>query len=81
MAGATVSNLAPSYRFHYLPGGSERHKYNLDSAEYANIVCGFLVAYRQARDAGMPPLDSARADVAPAKTVDEARAVAAQLIG
>ena len=31
---------------------SEGHKYNLDSAEYANIVCGFLVAYQQARDAG-----------------------------
>ncbi|WP_270042896.1 hypothetical protein [Solirubrobacter ginsenosidimutans] len=63
MAGATVSNLGGGYRFHYLPGAVERHKYNLDSAEYANIVLGFLVAYKQARDAGMPPLDSARAEV------------------
>src|SRR3954447_1836102 len=63
MHGATVANLGPSYRFHYLPQASERHKYNLDSAEYANIVCGFLVAYRQARDAGMPPLDAGRASV------------------
>ena len=63
MAGAAISNLGPSYRFHYLPGSSENHKYNLDSAEYANIVCGFLVAYRQARDAGMAPLDSTRANV------------------
>ncbi len=63
MAGASVSNLGPGYRFRYLPQSSDRHKYNLDTAEYANIVCGFLVAYRQARDAGMPPLDSGRADV------------------
>jgi hypothetical protein len=63
MDGATISNLGGGYRFHYLPGAVERHKYNLDSAEYANIVCGFLVAYRQARDAGMPALDPARAEV------------------
>ena len=61
MAGAAISNLGPSYRFHYLPGSSDNHKYNLDSAEYANIVCGFLVAYRQARDGGMAPLDATRA--------------------
>ena len=47
------------YRFHYLPRRHEDHKYNLDSAEYANIVCGLLVAYQQARGAGMPALDSA----------------------
>src|SRR4051794_4540689 len=63
MAGATVANLAPSYRFHYLPDVSEQHKYNLDSAEYANIVCGFLVAYQQARGLGMPGLDARRAAV------------------
>jgi hypothetical protein len=63
MSGATVSNLGGGYRFHYLPQAQERHKFNLDSAEYANIVCGFLVAYQQARNAGMPALDSARADV------------------
>jgi hypothetical protein len=63
MTGAKISNLGGGYRFHYLPGAVERHPYNLDSAEYANIVLGFLVAYKQARDAGMPALDSARADV------------------
>jgi hypothetical protein len=68
MNGATVANLGPGYRFHYLPQASEAHKYNLDSAEYANIVCGFLVAYRQARDAGMAPLDSGRAKVVRAWT-------------
>ena len=68
MDGATVSNLGPGYRFHYLPQAPEAHKYNLDSAEYANIVCGFLVAYRQARDAGMPALDSSRTRVVRAWT-------------
>ena len=63
MTGATTSNLGGGYRFHYLPQALEHHKYNLDSAEYANIVFGFLVAYKQARDAGMPALDSGRADV------------------
>lgn len=63
MSGAAISNLGPSYRFHYLPGSSDNHKYNLDSAEYANIVCGMLVAYEQARGAGMPPLDSTRTAV------------------
>jgi len=63
MAGAAIANLGPSYRFHYLPGEVERHKYNYDSAEYANIVCGFLVAYQQARALGMPALDARRAAV------------------
>ena len=58
MAGAAIANLGPSYRFHYLPGASDNHKFNLDSAEYANIVCGLLVAYQQARAGGMPALDS-----------------------
>jgi hypothetical protein len=63
MDGAAIANLGPGYRFHYLPHVSERHKYNLDSTEYANIVCGFLVAYQQAREQGMPALDRARAQV------------------
>ncbi|HEX6023116.1 MAG TPA: hypothetical protein VFZ00_14055 [Solirubrobacter sp.] len=63
MEKATISNFGPSYRFHYLPHLPENHKYNLDSAEYANIVCGALVAYRHARDAGMPALDRRRAAV------------------
>jgi hypothetical protein len=63
MPGATTANFGPSYRFHYLPNYAESHKNNLDSAEYANIVCGLLVAYQQARDAGMPALDAGRAQV------------------
>jgi hypothetical protein len=63
MAGATTSNLGPGYRFHYLPQAPEHHRYNVDSAEYACIVCGFLVAYAQARAAGMPALDERRASV------------------
>ncbi|MDA0137727.1 hypothetical protein OJ962_09475 [Solirubrobacter sp. CPCC 204708] len=63
MSGAKIANLGPSYRFHYLPGWPEHHKYNLDSAEYANIVCGVLVPYAVAREAGMQPLDSTRSAV------------------
>ncbi len=63
MAGAAVSNLGPGYRFRYLPQAPASHKYNVDSAEYACIVCGFLVAYQQARMAGMPALDRERAAV------------------
>jgi hypothetical protein len=63
MAGEAVANLGPGYRFHYLPQEPDHHKYNVDSAEYASTVCGFLVAYQQARQAGMPALDRARAAV------------------
>jgi hypothetical protein len=63
MPGAEVSNLGGGYRFHYLPQAPARHKYNLDTAEYANIVCGFLVPYEQARAAGMAALDRERASV------------------
>lgn len=49
----------PGYRFHYLPQFGEDHRFNLDSAEYANIVCGALRFYEQGLAAGMRPLDPA----------------------
>jgi hypothetical protein len=58
MSGEVLPNLGPSYRFHYLPQFNENHRYNLDSAEYANIVAGFLVDYQRALELGMPPLPS-----------------------
>ncbi|HET8952571.1 MAG TPA: hypothetical protein VFN44_18750, partial [Solirubrobacteraceae bacterium] len=51
----TTTNLAPSYRFHYLPNRPESRATNLDSAEYANITLHFLAFYDEARRAGMPP--------------------------
>jgi hypothetical protein len=49
-------NLGPGYRFHYLPHKPPDHGLNLDSAEYANMTCHFLVWYEQALRAGMVPL-------------------------
>jgi hypothetical protein len=56
MPGQKLANLGPSYRFHYLPQFDEGHRYNLDSAEYANIVAGFLVDYERALQLGMEPI-------------------------
>ena len=50
-------NTGPGYRFHYLPQFGEDHHANLDSAEYATIVCGALLFYGQARSAGMAELE------------------------
>jgi hypothetical protein len=49
-------NLGPDYRFHYLPHKPPDHGLNLDSAEYANMTCHFLIWYEQALGAGMLPL-------------------------
>jgi hypothetical protein len=49
-------NLGPGYRFHYLPQANPDHPYNLDSAEYANETCHFIVHYEQALRAGMAPI-------------------------
>ena len=49
-------NLGPGYRFHYLPHAPPTHPFNLDSAEYANKTCHFILYYEQALRAGMPPL-------------------------
>jgi hypothetical protein len=50
-------NLGPDYRFHYLPHKPPGHGLNLDSAEYANMTCHFLIWYEQALRAGMAPLE------------------------
>ena len=50
----------PGYRFHYLPQFSPDNPTNIDSAEYATIVCGVLQFYEQARRAGMRPLSRAQ---------------------
>ncbi len=50
-------NLGPGYRFHYLPNQRAGHPFNVDSAEYANMTIHFLLFHRQARVAGMAPLD------------------------
>ena len=49
-------NLGPGYQFHYLPHKPPTHGLNLDSAEYANMTCHFLIWYEQALRAGMAPL-------------------------
>jgi hypothetical protein len=49
-------NLGPGYRFHYLPHKPPDHGLNLDSAEYANMTCHFILWYEQALRAGMTPL-------------------------
>jgi hypothetical protein len=49
-------NLGPGYRFHYLPHEPPGHGLNLDSAEYANMTCHFLIWYERALRAGMVPL-------------------------
>jgi hypothetical protein len=48
-------NLGPGYRFHYLPHKPPDHGLNLDSAEYANMTCHFVIWYEQALRAGMAP--------------------------
>jgi hypothetical protein len=50
-------NLGPDYRFHYLPHKPPDHGLNLDSAEYANMTCHFLIWYERALQAGMVPLE------------------------
>ena len=45
-------NLGPGYRFHYLPHKPPDHPFNLDSAEYANMTCHFIIWYEQALRAG-----------------------------
>jgi hypothetical protein len=49
-------NLGPGYRFHYLPHKPPDHPLNLDSAEYANMTCHFVLWYERALRAGMQPL-------------------------
>jgi hypothetical protein len=50
------TNLGRGYQFHYLPDAAVDHRFNLDSAEYANITCQFIRHYEQALRAGLDPL-------------------------
>jgi hypothetical protein len=58
--GMRIANTGPGYRFHYLPHFSDGHRVNVDSAEYATIVCGALLFYGRARVAGMADLSAAQ---------------------
>ena len=49
-------NFGAGLRFRYLPHLPRSAPWNVDSAEYANIVLSWLRFYPQARAAGMPPL-------------------------
>jgi hypothetical protein len=51
-------NLGPGYRFHYLPQAIPSHPYNLDSAEYANETCHFIIHYEHALRVGMAPISA-----------------------
>jgi hypothetical protein len=63
MPGMVVANLGPSYRFHYLPQTGDAAHANVDSSEYANIVCGALPFYEQGLRAGMAPLTASQVRV------------------
>ena len=54
--GMRIPHLGPGYRFHYLPQYTAGHPVNVDSAEYANIVCGSLRFYDEALRMKMAPL-------------------------
>ncbi|HEU5314515.1 MAG TPA: hypothetical protein VFX49_00265, partial [Chloroflexota bacterium] len=54
--GDRVPYTGPGYRFHYLPQNNASSPANVDNAEYANLVCGTIAYYEQARRAGMKPL-------------------------
>lgn len=58
--GMRTPNSGPGYRFHYFPQFPSNHHTNVDSAEYATIVCGALLFYAQARGAGMSDLRPAQ---------------------
>jgi hypothetical protein len=49
------ANLGPNYSFRYLPISPPRAAANLDTPEYANLVCDFLIHYDRALVAGMSP--------------------------
>ncbi len=50
-----AGNLGAGLRFHYLPRRETSRRFNVDSAEYANIVLSFSRYYGAARSAGMRP--------------------------
>jgi hypothetical protein len=61
--GMVVPYLGPGYRFHYLPQTSDAAKANVDSSEYANLVCHALAFYEQGLRAGMTPLTATQLHV------------------
>ena len=58
--GDKVPYTGPGYHFHYLPQNRATSPANVDSAEYANLVCGTIAYYEIARRAGMQELTSAQ---------------------
>ena len=58
--GDRVPYTGPGYRFHYLPQNNASSPANVDNAEYANLVCGTIAYYEQARRAGMKELTPAQ---------------------
>ena len=54
--GDKVPYTGPGYHFHYLPQNNATSPANVDNAEYANLVCGVIAYYEQARRAGMQEL-------------------------
>ena len=54
--GYAIPFAGPGYRFHYLPQKDVSAPANVDNAEYANLVCGVIAFYEQARRAGMKEL-------------------------
>jgi hypothetical protein len=56
--GQRVPFTGPGYHFHYLPQNDASTPANVDNAEYANLVCGVIAYYEQARRAGMHELDA-----------------------
>lgn len=58
--GDKVPYTGPGYHFHYLPQNRASSPANVDNAEYANLVCGTIAFYEQARRAGMQELSNAQ---------------------
>ena len=58
--GDKVPYTGPGYHFHYLPQNRATSPANVDNAEYANLVCGVIAFYEQARRAGMKELTAAQ---------------------
>ena len=58
--GNPIPFTGPGYHFHYLPQKQASSPANVDNAEYANLVCGVIAFYEQARRAGMKELTPAQ---------------------
>jgi hypothetical protein len=58
--GDRTPYTGPGYHFHYLPQNNATTPANVDNAEYANLVCGAIAYYEQARRAGMQELTASQ---------------------